>query len=160
MIYLKILLPVDCTNASLNEAKKAAEIAKTYQCPIKFIGIISPSEQRAYKRYIRLWQQVDGSILKPGTLVTSGKAANARLWKKAFFMIHSIISELDCTGCQIECEVLVGKSSDSVFEIAKNDNAGLIIISDILLKRMFSGSFSGTIDSGAPCPVLVVNSDM
>ena len=160
VIHLKILLPVDCTNADLNEAKKAAEIAKTYQCPIKFVGFISPNEQRAFKRYIRLWQQVDGSILKPSTRITNGKAASARLWRKAFFMIHSIISELDFTGCQIECEVLVGKNSDSVFDIAKNDKAELIIISDMLLKHFFSGAFLGKTISEAPCPVLVVNSDV
>jgi len=41
---LKILLPVDCANVSVSEAKKAAEIAKTYHCPIKFVGFISPDE--------------------------------------------------------------------------------------------------------------------
>lgn len=157
---MKILLPVDCSNASICEAKKAAEIAKTYNCPIKFIGIIGPREQRAYKRYIRLWQQVDGSLLKPSTRISSGKAANARLWSKAFFMIHSIISEMDCTGCQIESEVLVGKNSDSIFDVAKNDNVELIIMSDIFLKHFFSGSLAGITVSKAPCPVLVVNSDM
>lgn len=161
MIHLKILLPVDCTNASTSGAKKAAEIAKTYNCPIKFVGIIGPSEQRAYKRYIRLWQQVDGSIIKQKTQLVRGGAANARLWRKAFFMIHSIINELDYTGYQIESEVLVGKTSDSIFDVAKNDNAGLIIMSDIFLKHFFAGSFTGRRSiSEAPCPVLVVNSDM
>jgi len=158
---LKILLPVDCTNASTSEAKKAVEIAITYNCPIKFVGIIGPSEQRAYKRYIRLWQQVDGLIIKQKTRLVRGEAANARLWRKAFVMIHSIISELDYAGCQIEAEVLVGKTSDSIFDMAKNDNAGLIIISDLFFKHFFAGSLIGkrTI-SEAPCPVLVVNSDM
>jgi|GEM_PF-6771724 len=152
---MKILLPVDCTQASLHEAKKAADLAKTYQCPIKFIGIISPGDQRAHNRYIRLWQQVDGSILKKSLRITNSKAANARLWTKAFFMIHSLISELDCTGCQIECEVLVGKPFDSVFSIAENDKAGLIIISDSLLKHLHSCKAI----SKAPCPVQVVNSN-
>lgn len=157
---MKILLPVDCSNASISEAKKAAEIAKTYNCPIKFIGIIGPREQRAYKRYIRLWQQVDGSLLKPSTRISSGKAANAKLWSKAFFVIHSIISDMDCAGCQIESEVLVGENSGSILDIARNDNAGLIIMSDLFLKHFFADSFSGKTISEAPCPVLVVNSDM
>lgn len=157
---MKILLPVDCSNASISEAKKAAEIAKTYNCPIKFIGIIGPREQRAYKRYIRLWQQVDGSIIKQKTRLIRGEAVNARLWSKAFFMIHSIISEMDYKGCQIESEVLIGKKSDSIFDVAKKDNAGLIIINDDFLKHVFAGSFAGKTISEAPCPVLVVNSDI
>lgn len=157
---MKILLPVDCTNMSVSEAKKAAEIAKTYHCPIKFIGFISLNEQRAYKRYIRLWRLVDGSILKQNTGIMNRKAAEARLWSKAFFMIHSIINELDCTGCQFESEVLVGENSESIFDVAKNDNAELIIMSDLFLKQYFMGAFAGKSISEAPCPVLVVNSDI
>ncbi|MEM5770664.1 MAG: universal stress protein [Bacillota bacterium] len=156
---MKVLIPVDCVNASVNDAKKAAEIAKTYNCPIKFIGMISKREKRAYKRYIRLWQQVNGSILNLNTRITNGSAAEAKLWSKAFYMIHSIVNEMDCTGCQIESEVLVGKPSDSIFDIAKNDDAGLIIMSDLFFKHFFAGSFAGSSISDAPCPVLVVNSE-
>ncbi|MBP8640307.1 MAG: universal stress protein [Oscillospiraceae bacterium] len=157
---MKILLPVDCTNTSIYEAKKAAEIARTYNCPIKFIGFIDDRELREYKRYIRLWRQTDGSILKQNIGLMTGKSASAKLWSKAFFMIHEIISEMDCSGCQIESEVLVGKSSDSIFNMAKSDNAGLIIMSDVFLRHFFSGAFTGIAISEAPCPVLVVNSDM
>ena len=156
---MKILLPVDCTNTSINEAKKAAELAITYNCPIKFIGFISDRELREYRRYIRLWRQTDGSILKQNIGLMTGKAANAKLWSKAFFMLHSIISEMDCSGCQIESEVLVGKSSDSIFNMAKSDDVSLIIMSDVFLKHFFSGAFSGKAISEAPCPVLVLNSD-
>jgi len=107
-----------------------------------------------------MWRQVDGSLLKLNTQIKNGKAAEAKLWRKAFFMIHLIINELDCTGCQFESEVLVGKKSESIFDMAKNDNAELIIMSDLFLKQYFVGSFAGKGISEAPCPVLVVNSDI
>lgn len=159
-IILKILLPVDLTNASVNEAKKATEIAKTYNCPIKFIGVIGRSEQREHKQYTRLWRQVDNLIFKLYKQLIKGKAAEAKLWTKAFLTIHSIINELDCSDCHIESEVLVGKTLDSIIDLAKNDNAGLIIISDLFLKQFFASPFAEKTILEAPCPVLIVNTDM
>ncbi len=157
-ILLKILLPVDLTSASVNEAKKAAEIAKAYNCPIKFIGFIGRSERWEHTQHTGLWRWVDESVLKLYYRSINEEAAEAKLWTKAFLTIHSIINELDCSDCQIESEILVGKTSDSIIDLAKNDDAGLIII--LFLKQFFSSSFEEKTILESPCPVMIVNSDM
>ena len=159
---MKILLPVDGTNESRIAAKKAAEIAKANCFPIKFISIISPGELRAYKRYTRMWQQVDGSAILRHAQLIEGELSEAKLWRRAFCIIQSIIDELDCPECQIESQVLVGKTSDSIFEIAEHDKIGLIVMSGKYLKKnhFVAGLFAKQAVLKSPCPVLIVNAEM
>jgi len=151
---MKLLVPIDGSPESIDTVKKAIKIAKEYDCSIKLITVINQHEINRQKRYSKRWHQVDGSII-------SGKNEPAvGLEVKATYILSEISESLKLYDIKIEKEVLIGKLSAKITEIAKKENFDLIVMNNRGLskfKRLFAGAATNKILSTAPCPVLIVS---
>ena len=59
---MKLLVPVDGSNASINAVKKALELSKKYNFSMKIISIVAEKNYE-YRRNEGLWKLVDGSLI-------------------------------------------------------------------------------------------------
>lgn len=159
---MKLLIPVDGSAASLNAAKKAAEIAKKDGYTIKIISVIKPDDLQAYKRNAKAWQQLDGSLIHSTLQPMDDDAAYARLRRRTGEMIDSICLEAGCDELPAEKEVLVGEPYEIILKMAKDEGIDLIVMGNrgfSKIKRFFVGSVTQRVISEAPCPVLVVHTN-
>ncbi|MDD2494012.1 MAG: universal stress protein [Tissierellia bacterium] len=154
---MKILVPVDGSNASINAVKKAIEIARKYNYSIKLISIVKSMDN---KRNENLWSSVDGSIIVENEELNKNyEKRNKENFEK---LLNSIVSKLDFNGIKVELDVLLGEPYSIITETAKKENFDLIIMGSrgfSKIKRFFVGSVTQRVISEAPCPVLVIRSD-
>jgi len=151
---MKILVPVDGSSESMNTVKKSIKIAKEYDCSIKLIMVIEPHDITRQKRYSQKWHQVDGSIISGKNEVTVDFEA------RASYILSEITESLKRYDIEIEKEVLVGKLSEIIIEMAKEENFDLIVMDNRRLskfKRFFSDSVTNKVLLDSSCPVLVVS---
>ena len=59
---MKLLVPVDGSNASINAVKKSLELARKYNFSIKLISVVAEKNSE-YRRHENAWRGVDGSII-------------------------------------------------------------------------------------------------
>lgn len=154
---MKILVPVDGSNASINAVKKAIEIAKKHNYSIKLISIVKSMD---YKRNENLWNAVDGSIIVENEELNKNyEKRNKENFEK---LLNAIISKLDFNGIRVEKDVLLGEPYVVITEVAKKESFDLIVMGSrgfSKIKRFFVGSVTQRVISEAPCPVLVIRSD-
>lgn len=154
---MKLLVPVDGSNASINAVKKAIEIARKHNYSIKLISIVKSMD---YKRNENLWFGADGSILVENEeLNKTYEKRNKENFEK---LLRAIITKLDFRGIKVEIDVLLGEPYVKIIEVAKNENFDFIVMGNrgfSKIKRFFVGSVTQRVISEAPCPVLVIRSD-
>lgn len=156
---MKLLVPVDGSNASYNAAKKAAEIAKKYGFSIKLITVIDDAPRRS--RSERHWRQFDGSIIS-GTRSINNEIIIDEIRRSASWLLDSYIDEIDFGTVNVEKEVLFGEPYEKILEIAEKEKIDLIVMGKrgySKIKRFFIGSVAQRVISEAPCPVLVIHSE-
>ena len=154
---MKLLVPVDGSNASINAVKKSLELARKYSFSIKLISVVAEKNSE-YRRHENAWRGVDGSIISESEDLE--KQLEKKIKENAERLLNAIVSKLDFSGVRVETEVLLGEPYVKILETAKNDNIEMIIMSNrgfSKVKRFFVGSVTQRVISEAPCPVLVVN---
>lgn len=154
---MKLLVPVDGSNASINAVKKSLELARKYSFSIKLISVVAEKNSE-YRRHENAWRGVDGSIISESEDLE--KQLEKKIKENAERLLNAIVSKLDFSGVRVETEVLLGDPYVKILETAKNDNIEMIIMSNrgfSKVKRFFVGSVTQRVISEAPCPVLVVN---
>jgi len=154
---MKLLVPVDGSNASISAVKKALELAKKYGFAIKLISVVTEKSSE-YRRHENAWRGVDGSIISDSEELE--KRLEEKIKENAQRLLDAIVSKLDFSGIRVEKEVLLGEPYAKILETAKNDNIDIIVMSNrgfSKVKRFFVGSVTQKVISDAPCPVLVVN---
>ena len=154
---MRLLVPVDGSNASINAVKKALELARKNNYSIKLISVVAEKNSE-YRRNENAWRGVDGSIISES--VELEKQLENKIKANAERLLSAIVSKLDFNGIKVETEVLLGEPYVKILEAAKNDNADMIVMSNrgfSKIKRFFVGSVTQRVISEAPCPVLVVN---
>ncbi len=159
---MKILIPVDGSNASINATKKAIEIARKDGSSLKMISVIKIDVLKDYKRNSKMWQLADGSLLDVNIVPINDNDVLKIIREKTYEIIDSILSTVDIRGIQFEKDVLVGDPHEVILETAKNENFDLIVMGNrgsSKLKRFFVGSVTQKVISEAPCPVLVINAE-
>lgn len=154
---MKLLVPVDGSNASIYAVKKALELSKKYNSSMKIISVVAEKNSE-YRRHENAWRGVDGSLL------LESEELEKQLEKKntinAERLLNAIVSNLDFSGIKVESDVLLGDPYAKIIETAKNDKYDMIVMSNrgfSKIKRFFVGSVTQRVISEAPCPVLVVN---
>lgn len=154
---MKLLVPVDGSNASISAVKKALELARQYGFAIKLISVVTEKSSE-YRRHENAWRGVDGSIISDSEELE--KRLEEKIKENAQRLLDAIVSKLDFSGIRVEKEVLLGEPYAKILETAKNDNIDIIVMSNrgfSKVKRFFVGSVTQKVISDAPCPVLVVN---
>ncbi|MGI5851295.1 MAG: universal stress protein [Caldicoprobacterales bacterium] len=154
---MKLLVPVDGSNASINAVKRALELARKYDFSIKLISVVSERNSE-YRRRDNIWKEIDGSILSESEELE--KRLEEKIKESAERLLSAIVDKLDFTGIKVEKEVLLGEPYIKILETARNDKADMIVMSNrgfSKVKRFFVGSVTQRVISDAPCPVLVVN---
>jgi nucleotide-binding universal stress UspA family protein len=153
---MKLLVPVDGSNASISAVKKALELSKKYNFSIKLISIV-PEKNSEFRRE-NAWQGVDGSIIAESAELE--KQLEKKIKENAERILNAIVSKLDFRGIKVEKDVLVGEPYVKILETANNDKVDMIVMSNrgfSKIKRFFVGSVTQRVIAEAPCPVLVVN---
>lgn len=154
---MKLLVPVDGSNASINAVKKALELAKKYNSSMKIISVVAEKNSE-YRRHENAWRGVDGSIIQESEELE--KQLEVKIKENAERLLNAIVSKLDFSGIKVETQVLLGDPYTKIIETAKNDKSDMIVMSNrgfSKIKRFFVGSVTQRVISEAPCPVLVVN---
>ncbi|HOH70406.1 MAG TPA: universal stress protein [Sedimentibacter sp.] len=154
---MKLLVPVDGSNASISAVKKALELARQYGFAIKLISVVTEKNSE-YRRHENAWRGVDGSIISESEELE--KRLEEKIKENAQRLLDAIVSKLDFSGIRVEKEVLLGEPYAKIIETAKNDKIDIIVMSNrgfSKVKRFFVGSVTQKVISDAPCPVLVVN---
>lgn len=154
---MKLLVPVDGSNASVSAVKKALELAKKYNFSIKLISVVAEKNSE-YRRHENAWRGVDGSIISESEELE--KQLEKKVKENAERLLSAIISKLDFSGIKVETEVLLGEPYSKILETARNDKIDMIVMSNrgfSKIKRFFVGSVTQRVIAEAPCPVLVVN---
>ena len=59
---MRLLVPIDGSNASIGAVKKALELARKYNFSIKLISVVAEKNSE-YRRHENAWRGVDGSII-------------------------------------------------------------------------------------------------
>lgn len=154
---MRLLVPVDGSNASINAVKKALELARKYNYSIKLISVVAEKNSE-YRRHENAWRGVESSIISESAELE--KQLESKIKENAERLLGAIVSKLDFNGIRVETEVLLGEPYAKILETAKNYNADMIVMSNrgfSKIKRFFVGSVTQRVISEAPCPVLVVN---
>lgn len=160
---MKLLVPVDGSIASLDAAKKSMEIAKNYGFTIKMITVVDYDNIARHRRNEKLWRQVDGSLITGRTRTVDDDELTGELRENAMNLLDSLTEELDFGDIKIEKEVLFGEPYLMILEAADKEKVDLIVMGNrgfSKIKRFFVGSVAQRVISEAPCPVLVIHSDM
>ena len=156
---MKLLVPVDGSNASIGAVKKALELSKQYNFSIKLISVVAEKNSE-YRRHENAWKGVDGSVIAES--VELEKQLEKKIKENAERLLNAIISKLDFNGIRVESDVLLGEPYVKILETAKNDKIDMIVMSNrgfSKIKRFFVGSVTQRVIAEAPCPVLVVNTN-
>ena len=156
---MKLLVPVDGSNASIGAVKKALELSRKYNFSIKLISIVAEKNSE-YRRHENAWKGVDGSVIAES--VELEKQLEKKIKENAERLLNAIISKLDFNGIRVESDVLLGEPYVKILETAKNDKIDMIVMSNrgfSKIKRFFVGSVTQRVIAEAPCPVLVVNTN-
>ena len=156
---MKLLVPVDGSNASIGAVKKALELSKKYNFSIKLISVVAEKNSE-YRRHENAWKGVDGSIIAESEELE--KQLEKKIKENAERLLNAIISKLDFNGIRVESDVLLGEPYVKILETAKNDKIDMIVMSNrgfSKIKRFFVGSVTQRVIAEAPCPVLVVNTN-
>ena len=156
---MKLLVPVDGSNASIGAVKKALELSKQYNFSIKLISVVAEKNSE-YRRHENAWKGVDGSVIAESEELE--KQLEKKIKENAERLLNAIISKLDFNGIRVESDVLLGEPYVKILETAKNDKIDMIVMSNrgfSKIKRFFVGSVTQKVIAEAPCPVLVVNTN-
>jgi nucleotide-binding universal stress UspA family protein len=154
---MRLLVPIDGSNASIGAVKKALELARKYNFSIKLISVVAEKNSE-YRRHENAWRGVDGSIISESEELE--KQLEKKIKENSERLLNAIVSKLDFSGIKIETEVILGEPYSKILETAKNDKIDMIVMSNrgfSKIKRFFVGSVTQRVISEAPCPVLVVN---
>ena len=154
---MKLLVPVDGSNASISAVKKALELARKYNFSIKLISVVAEKNSEN-RRHENAWKGIDSSVISESEELE--KQLENKIKENAQRLLNAIVSKLNFSGIRVETEVLLGEPYAKIIEAARNDNIDIIVMSNrgfSKVKRFFVGSVTRKVISDAPCPVLVVN---
>ena len=159
---MKLLVPVDGSDSSINVMKKAIEIAKKYDFSIKLINVVSSDLSRRFKRSEQMWRQVDGSVISGREISLDVDDLTSKMRENSDEMLDTIIKQFDFGDVKVEKEVLFGEPHAEIIEMSEKEKFDLIVMgnrgySDT--KRFFVGSVTQRVISESKCPVLVIHSD-
>lgn len=148
---MKILIPIDGSNASQKAAEKAVTMGKLTNAELTFITVINlPSEDK----YSFFGMQVENAF------ETNRKEMLDKLTHEETRMLNIIVRNLDYENLKINKKVLYGNAADVIIKLATDENFDLIVIGRrgfSTFERFFVGSVTQKVIAGSPCPVMVVN---
>lgn len=159
---MKLLVPVDGSQASYNAAQKSAEIAKKYGAVVMLLTVVNDDMITSRQRNEKLWRQADGSVMAGRTRTFRNDEYITEMREDSVQLLDSLTEELDFGGAKIEKSVLIGEPYHMILETAKGISADLIVMGNrgfSKIKRFFVGSVTQRVISEAPCPVLVIHTD-
>lgn len=153
---MELLVPINGTFESIHAIKKSIKLAYEYNLSIKLLYIIQPKEERNYKRYCKIWHQVDGS------LINEKNDLSITIEEHAKHLLDEITKKFNFYDIKLEKQVLHGKLSKTILEFAKIEKIGLIVLEHnkaLKGEHIFTGTFIQKVLSKSPCPVIVVRSE-
>ena len=124
---MKLLVPVDGSNASISAVKKALELARKYNFSIKLISVVS-AKNSEYRRHENAWKGIDSSVISESEELE--RQLEMKIKENAQRLLNAIISKLDFSGIRVELEVLLGEPYVKILETARNDNIDMIVMSN------------------------------
>jgi len=136
---MKLLVPIDGSSASVNAVKKSIEIARKHDFSIKIVSVVDPSP-------LNFDDELQGKLIEYRNR-----------------LLNSIVERLDFSGIDIKTELLVGEPHIEILKAARDEKVDLIVIGNrgfSKIKRFFLGSVAQRVISEAPCPVLVIHTDV
>jgi nucleotide-binding universal stress UspA family protein len=149
--YQKILVPYDGSSFSKNALSEALEMAKAFSSKIYVLSVIEVA-----------------SDIPPGVL---SEVINKKLNKlkreiglpKKFTTSTKLQQQInECTkhGVEVQVEILMGRSADSILKFATQTKTDLIVIGSQGLRGMKKlaalGSVSRRVSEEAKCPVMII----
>ncbi len=142
MVYKKILVGIDGSEASLKTARRAAEIAKSMGSSLLLVSIVPPPTVLL------------GELLVP-------EVVDTRPLKEAAEKALSKLKETIASDYGIEAQTIVaiGDPGDQIVEIASQEDVDLIVVGRrglSRLERLFIGSVTKKVLERTHTDVLVV----
>lgn len=159
---MKLLVPVDGSNASMKAVEKSIEIAKKDGSSIKLINVVTNEVSRRFKRNEQMWRQVDGSLISGRATTLDIDDVSSKLQKNSEELLDLIIQKYDFGNILVEKEVLVGDPYSEIIDIADKEDFDLIVMGNrgySKIKSFFVGSVTQRVIAESKCPVLVIHSD-
>lgn len=158
---MKILVPVDGSDSSVNAVKKAIEIAKKYDFSIKLLTVIPADTIRKQRRTRQLWRQVDGSSILSNK-ISDEDELTAEMRESAEELLDSILQTVDIGAVCTEKDIVTGEPFEKILETAEKEKFDLIVIGNrgfSNIKSFFLGSVTQRVITQSKCPVLVIHTD-
>jgi nucleotide-binding universal stress UspA family protein len=160
--FMKLLLPIDHSNASMYAAHKAAELSKNEGYDIKMICVIQPKEIKTWKHYARLIQLSDGSLLEKSVRPVDDADAFYKLSKRAAGLLDSVAEKIDVAPNRLQRDIIIGKPYDTILDAVKRENVSMLVVGSSVCsskKKLMRSSIVRRLAADAPCPVLVVRNN-
>lgn len=159
---MKLLIPVDGSESSVNALKKAARIAENYNFSIKIITVIGSDIARSYRRNEKLWHSVDGSIISGVSTYTENDEFTEKMRNDYDDLLNCAVKDIDFNGISVEKDILIGDPYTVILKTAENENFDLIVMGNrgfSNIKSFFLGSVTQRVAAESKCPVLIIHSD-
>lgn len=149
---IKILVPIDGSDASVTAAEKAVALAKIDHSEVTFLSVVEAKRDIPYEAYS---SGIDDTkqylILRENLMVHEMTAV-----KK---MLDCVVEKLDCTGIKVHKKVVTGDAHGEIIQTATEGKFNLIVMGHTglnPLKRLFIGSVAKKVIEDTPCSVLIV----
>lgn len=143
---MKILVPIDGSEASKKAAQKAIGIAKHYGSEITFVTVASMPHMYRYGDF-KPNVEVNYDEMLKNTIAIETK------------VLDDVLDEFDLEGIIYEKRIVVGEPYEEILKIANESEYDYIIMGRrgfSKIMRFFVGSVTQRVISDSPCPVIVV----
>ncbi|MBN1487899.1 MAG: universal stress protein [Anaerolineae bacterium] len=141
--FVKILIPLDGSDASINAGRVAIQIATKHQIPVIFLYV------------------VDSGIVEEivDTINKSPEAVHHELEEKGRRYLDYMARMAEARCLKTKKVIRHGIPHNEISELARELNVDLIVMGKVgrhVLRRALVGSVTGRVVEYAPCSVLVV----
>lgn len=147
----KLLIPIDGSPASIKAAEKAIALGKLIDSELIFVTVVNmPSAER----YSYFGMHVENQF------IANRKEMLERLVQEEGKMLKIVVRNLDLGDLKTSQKVLVGGTAPEIIKLAEEEQVDYIFMGKkgfSTVERLFVGSVTQKVISGAPCPVVVVN---
>lgn len=148
---MKILIPIDGSNASQKAAEKAVALGKLTNAELTFVTVVNlPSENK----YSYFGMKIETAF------EANRKEMLEKLIHEETRMLNIIVRNLDYDNLKISKKVITGKVAEVIIKLATDENYDLIVMGKrgfSTFERFFIGSVTQKVIAASPCPVVVVN---
>ena len=143
-LFKRVVFATDFSPASRKAAALAARIAKSNECALFLLHILSPFEPMVPDVYVTMTVMED-------VRRASRKSAQARL--------DRMVAQLQRSGIAAKSALLEGSPFESIVSFARTRRADLVVLGThgrSGFSKLLAGSVAERVVRLAPCPVLTV----